>query len=686
MAEFFGVAAGVAGFVSLMVQIGEGASKLRAIHDSAGKAATDISTLIRELDLLTYVMQDMIAQASSRNGSLVQHCQADCDQVIRDLKSLITKMPPTSKRTTKANAVKFLAFRDWKENVVALKRSIQGAKINLILISTYKNSNQLKELALELLKDPWGFSGAPWEAGSQPALLELFMREFRMNKGTESKTFLDRCASWAKYGLHLDLLDTLLSLGYSATEGNFQEWPEPFEQLRRRTSDPFLMKYIKDLCEERFAAMTPLHEAVLFGTISTVEQWIPKSNKDEKNSLGQTPLHLTVPDPQSVKALIDSGHSVDSTDVNGITPLMYAAALNHEDSVMLLIQSGADAYTKDQQDHDFLHFAAVCGNWTLIFNFLTRLKDIADKTVVEGWTESAVILYHIIYPDRPHLREISLTQFLAKLSSVNFTFDDVARGTANNSLLHFPSTIPLFETLSTAGFKLFNHQNSSGQTPLMVAASSDNPELVKRLLERGTDISLKDRGDCTALDIAFNRRNCALGLYGIFETDRLVRMSDADIDAKIDEESDFLDILESEMEVLSTKDYEHLLNDWYLQSKARFDESCEETNEENEEIARINGITKLIPLVDRKRDCFRYPFCYWGEKDAHGKMKSAICNYICWIEHEYHHGDILKIPIEELIETLRNLHPLIDEDRYGHINIEEIVQHFLESFSRSREV
>ncbi|KAL2878740.1 hypothetical protein SGCOL_005965 [Colletotrichum sp. CLE4] len=132
MTELFGIWAGVAGFVSLSVQIGEGVSKLRAIRDSAGKAATDISTLIRELDLLTHVMQDVTTHASSLNGSVIQHCQADCDQVVRDMKSLITKIPRTSKSATKASALKLLAFRDWKENVEALQRSIQGAKINLI--------------------------------------------------------------------------------------------------------------------------------------------------------------------------------------------------------------------------------------------------------------------------------------------------------------------------------------------------------------------------------------------------------------------------------------------------------------------------------------------------------------------------------------------------------------------------
>ncbi|OHE96000.1 hypothetical protein CORC01_08693 [Colletotrichum orchidophilum] len=320
MAELFGILAGVAGFASLSVQIGEGITKLRTIRDSAGQAATDISTLIRELDLLTYVMQDVDAQTSLRNDSVIQHCRADCDQVVRDLKSLLTKLPPTSRSTTKTNVLKLLAFRDWKENVESLQRSIQGAKVNLILITTYRNSNQLKELAL-------------------------------------------------------------------------------------------------------------------------------------------------------VK--------------------------NHEESVTLLIESGANINVRDTRyGRDFLDYAAIRKHWKLIYNFLVQLETLAEKSIVESWAKKAVILYHIDYPDHFGEREISLHQLLMKCSSANFTFDKVKQGTRDNCLLHFATRVTDFEALLSSGFKLFHQRNSDGQTPLMVAAKSFKPDLVKRLLDNGADSVIPEQ-KCT---------------------------------------------------------------------------------------------------------------------------------------------------------------------------------------------
>src|SRR5215469_12658300 len=40
--------------------------------------------------------------------------------------------------------------------------------------------------------------------------------------------------------------------------------------------------------------MAPLHEAVLLGSLESVNEWIPLSDKTERNFLGQTPIHLAI--------------------------------------------------------------------------------------------------------------------------------------------------------------------------------------------------------------------------------------------------------------------------------------------------------------------------------------------------------------------------------------------------------
>ncbi|KAK1701949.1 hypothetical protein BDP67DRAFT_453807 [Colletotrichum lupini] len=1011
MAEFFGVAAGVAGFVSLMVQIGEGVSKLRAIHDNAGKAATDISTLIRELDLLTHVMQDIIVHASNRNDSVVQHCQADCDQVVRDLKSLIAKIPPTSKSTVKANALKFLAFRDWNENVMALQRSIQGAKINMILITTYRNSNQLKELTLvsqlhtlpptgnppdesaselapasasdlsqsptasvgivprreklrakhrgncllrpcscvchrtnrtthrfwaleytpwgalqqscdletcnttrygasvrlafsqfgirwaavlevyaitsagrfslrpnlemeqivpytspgfeiiwrcqtysigfeeasESLRqlyraDPQGFSRHvnpggksyieeilryPWARGhdqTQWELLILFMQEFEMTKGTDSVPFLVQCAQWIGEGPHLYLLELLLDLGYdvSGVVGDFQDWPalsSPNWISEAITPDPFFIEYFKIVCthNQGFAGMTPLHEAILIESTQTVARWISKSKKDEKNSLGQTPLHLAVSDPQRLKALIDSGHDVNMTDIHGITPLMYAAAVNQDESVTLLIEAGACINAGDKKyGRTFLHYAAVRGHWKLILRFLVRLEGFADNWIVEGWAESAVLLYHVEYPNLGNLemREVFLGQLLMKCRTANLTFDDVTSGIKDNCLLHYNTGITDFEALMEQGYRLFNHMNSKGQTPLMVAAELGEPDLVRKLVEVGADVNLKDLHHRTALHFALGRmeksrgygfwiametlrillagganvftidgcrcpcssfgrlsvvdllnssrhwwqgiwekppiaamellcltveyrgaqegkdlllsfirwekheelgmshlcfqRHSADGLYGFVASSRPLCLQAEEVDDILDEESEFLAILETEMEESSAKDFEHLLKDWLKQMKSRLDKEVEEKSRSDAKCVKGQAEVKHGYQVDYKRDCFYHNLVVdvdWP--DPTRAIRSSLAMYIAWIEHEYDHGatarlagpfhkdwystrtsmvhkfiEVFCIPTAEIAHALKRSDATIEEERYGHVNIELIIEHFLRPASK----
>lgn len=448
--------------------------------------------------------------------------------------------------------------------------------------------------------------------------------------------------------------------------------------------------------------MTPLHEAVLLESGETVARWISKSKKDEKNSLGQTPLHLTVSDPRRLEALIDSGHDVNVTDIHGITPLMYAAAANQDESVTLLIESGAYINACDEKyGRTFLHYAAVRGHWRLIFKYLVRLEGFADNWIVEDWAERAVLLYHIEYPNLGNLekREVSLRQLLMKCRTANFTFDDVTSGIRDNCLLHYNTGITDFEALMEKGFNLFNHMNGKGQTPLMVAAELGEPELVKKLVEARADVNLKDLHHRTALHVALGRmlnsrsygfwiametlrillarganvftidgcrcpcssfgrlsavnflnssrhlwqgtwgkhpivamellcltveyrgaqegkdlllsfirwekheelgmshlcfqHHPADGLYRFINSSRPLCLQDEEIDAILDEESEFLAILEAEMEESNAKDFEHLLNDWLNQMKSRLDRLAEEKDRSDTKCVKGNAEVKV---------------------------------------------------------------------------------------------
>lgn len=133
MAEIFGVAAGAAGFVSLLIQIVSGIDILRDISSRADKAPAELDSLINELSFLEHLMQQVIDKAPRNDDFVLQHCHASCDQVVRGLAKLQKRFPTKTGSMGRHKLRKLFNFRHWKEDVEGLERSIQGAKINLIL-------------------------------------------------------------------------------------------------------------------------------------------------------------------------------------------------------------------------------------------------------------------------------------------------------------------------------------------------------------------------------------------------------------------------------------------------------------------------------------------------------------------------------------------------------------------------
>ncbi|KAH6671228.1 ankyrin repeat-containing domain protein [Halenospora varia] len=387
----------------------------------------------------------------------------------------------------------------------------------------------------ELVRTPW-FVGR-----EQYALLELFMLDFGMTRGTQNQRFLSRCAMWIGEGPHLELLGLLLSLGFDATmidSPQAQEWPEPCSPnwwAEDIAPDPFFVEYQSMLLRDNqgFAKMTPLHEAVLFGSLESVSHWISRSDKDERNFLGQTPIHLAISNPKHLPALVQSGHDLDAADNYGITPLMYAAATNQEQCLMELLNAGANTSLLDTRyQRNFLQYAALRGHWSLVLKTLCLVEATAEKEVAEGWARFATILFQVVYPDYFAERSVSFCQLLAKCGSANFTFGDGKTGVQNNSLLHYVTSVKDVEVLLDHGFTLINHVNSAGQHALMTAALNlSRPDVIRRLLDTGADVDLRDNLQHTTLFYVLNKLQKARidNAYGIMDIVRSLLANNTDI-------------------------------------------------------------------------------------------------------------------------------------------------------------
>jgi hypothetical protein len=133
MAEVFGIAAGAAGFVSLLIQVVSGIDTLRDISYRAHEAPAELQSLLTELECLKYLMEKVKDQAVHDDDLVLQLCHESCKHVVAGLEKLQKKAPTVSEGRGKQRVLKIFTFRHWKEDVEVLQQSIQGAKINLIL-------------------------------------------------------------------------------------------------------------------------------------------------------------------------------------------------------------------------------------------------------------------------------------------------------------------------------------------------------------------------------------------------------------------------------------------------------------------------------------------------------------------------------------------------------------------------
>ncbi|KAK2773911.1 nacht and ankyrin domain protein [Colletotrichum kahawae] len=557
-------------------------------------------------------------------------------------------------------------------------------------------------------------------------LLQLLMGDLGMIQGSMNPRFLTRCAKWIGEGPHLALLDKLMHLDFDAGEVEVQKWPEPCSpdwSSESVTPDPFFVEYISILCKDNqgFAGMTPLHEAVLFGSPQSVKKWTERSKPDEKNFLGQTPLHLAVYKPEYLTVLIESGHDVDVPDNYGITPLMYAAATDQEEAFYILISAHADLTAVDSRFHrTFFGYAVARRNWCLIYNLLLAIKQSAEKEVAESWVRAATINARLAVPDFDYDNQISLRHFLALCQDVNFTYDN-GEDRRNNCLLHDIKTVSDLEALIDNGFKMINHVNSLGQHALINAAKHHDVAMTSRLLELGAEVNLEDNQQRTAIGHALRGFNTSdvNRICSTMDVVRVLLAAGASVLVR-----DRCRCPCSPTGCLTATTHKGCSDrfgwglhfpiwslEWLnLVHEHRGVEAAgevalsliRETTHEDLEM------THQGPETDYKNDCFVYNSNLDMDqyRNPAPGVQSSVCKYVLWMEHEYHHGQtsqletsiregwyskrasllyrllsIIDITVKSVADRVTKLEPLHIDGQKDPIDPEPYIEHFRASAS-----
>jgi hypothetical protein len=205
------------------------------------------------------------------------------------------------------------------------------------------------------------------------------------------------------------------------------------------------------------------------------------------NFLGQTPLHVAVCRPSRVKALLDAGHDINARDKNGITALMYAAAMNRPLAVAILIRRGADLFLRDHlEKYDFITYAAVRNNWSLVWSAVEVIES-RDRGLLPR------TFSRIISAPRPPLflekgriwTQVFMVSVVSKMG-MNVCFED------GRTLIHVVGLRPFAHMLIEHGFTAVNQQDHAGEHSLFAIAKFLDPQLFRLFLEKGADINLKN--------------------------------------------------------------------------------------------------------------------------------------------------------------------------------------------------
>lgn len=198
--------------------------------------------------------------------------------------------------------------------------------------------------------------------------------------------------------------------------------------------------------------------------------------RDEKND-GATLLHLAVQEGQTnvLEFLLSRGARLDIKDNNNYTPLHWAVMLGFKDIARLLISNGADVNDRGLNRMTPLHDAAYNGH-----------KEIANMLIANGAKLDAKDELGNTPLDLAV--EKNQTGVLALLKPLHMAVEKGEIEGFKVALKKYPSFI--------------NARDENGNTPLHLAATKGNKEILWILINQGADINIRNIDGFTPMELA----------------------------------------------------------------------------------------------------------------------------------------------------------------------------------------
>ena len=315
---------------------------------------------------------------------------------------------------------------------------------------------------------------------------------------------------------------------------------------------------------------TPLHISVSNGHLNMCQMLLEhKADVRAQDNQGNTPLHLAASEGhlEVVRVLLEYRADVNALNMVGLTPLHCAFESLRVDIVRLLVNHGADAKVNDKSGNTFLHLAASAGDLELARMVIERNVDVNSPnndglTALFFALESENFDVARLFLDHNadvHVRDergntplhvaaaitgnghLDICRMLlerkAEVNSRNHhestplliaselggpelvqlfldhNADPHARDGDGDTLLHCAAIAGWLEVVRLL-LKLnveVNSRNNVGSTPLHLASAGclhtgGNPDVVRLLLDHGSDMQIRNLDGKTASQVARGRK------------------------------------------------------------------------------------------------------------------------------------------------------------------------------------
>ncbi|KAJ4247177.1 hypothetical protein NW762_013316 [Fusarium torreyae] len=210
---------------------------------------------------------------------------------------------------------------------------------------------------------------------------------------------------------------------------------------------------------------------------------------------------MAILEPSRMSALLVGGHNVDAQDKNGMTPLMYAAAMGLQEPVAILMSHGSNLFMKDSipdQNYDFIRCAAAQQHWDLVWfslNWVAMNEPcLLPRLSPSILAETGNICYsHHDSKSIPNGFIKFWSKLIPMLGDLNTLFDD------GSTILHAIDQPDIARGLVNLGFNRFNQKDEAGEHPLFRIAQFRNSSLFQLFVEKGSDVNLRNNLGRTVL-------------------------------------------------------------------------------------------------------------------------------------------------------------------------------------------